>query len=164
MTTDNTLDETIEETETTEAAATAEEAPETVEAREATEDTGETPSAREARYRRRLRDTEAERDTLADRVKAYQTAEAEEIAGKILTKPAGLWAVGTTLDDVLDDTGNVDAGKVTKAAEAAAETAGLMTEKERLSRGDIAPSLGNRPSHGPMNRGRFSEAFGPQQG
>lgn len=88
------------------------------------DDTGKT--AREAaKYRRRLRETEAERDALAERVDALQRAEAERIAATVLERGGGLWAAGATVADMLDDDGNVDPGKVKQHADAAAQQVGL---------------------------------------
>ncbi|BBZ63421.1 hypothetical protein [Mycolicibacterium monacense] len=71
-----------------------------------------------AKYRRRLRDTEAERDTLAARLEGMQRAEAERLAGKMLAKGAALWAGGTTIADLLNEAGELDPDKVqTRAAE-----------------------------------------------
>lgn len=69
-----------------------------------------------ARYRRRLRETESERDTLARRVETLQRAAVERAAAEHLAQPGDLWALGTQLSDLLDgDTGDVDDGKVTAA-------------------------------------------------
>ena len=81
---------------------------------EPAEDVQETPeeepatSNREARYRRQLRDAEAERDTLRGQVETLQRAEAERVAAAHLARPEGLWAAGTALPDLLDDEGDVD--------------------------------------------------------
>lgn len=65
-----------------------------------------------AKYRRQLRETEAERDTLSSRVEAMQRREVERLAAPGLAAPADLWLTGTTLADMLDDDGNVDPAKV----------------------------------------------------
>jgi hypothetical protein len=83
------------------------------------------PGHREARYRVQLRETEAERDQLRGTVEALQRAEVERIAGKTIKQPAGLWAAGVALDDLLDDTGKVDATKVDAAVTAARGALGL---------------------------------------
>lgn len=104
-------------------------APETTGAPEAAEDTtgpqDDVKAGKEAaRYRRQLRETEAERDTLRERVEAMQRAEVERLAGH-LSQPSAIWAAGVELADVLDEDGNVDPGKVTPAVTAAAESLGL---------------------------------------
>lgn len=70
-----------------------------------------------ARYRRRLRDTEAERDTLRTRIVSMQRVEAERIAGQHLADGADLWLRGTQLGDLLNDDGNVCAEKIAAAAQ-----------------------------------------------
>jgi hypothetical protein len=72
-----------------------------------------------ASYRRRLRDTETERDTLADRVSVMQRGEAERIAAaaaegfRPLSDGRDVWRHdGVELGAMLDDDGNVDAAKV----------------------------------------------------
>ena len=72
----------------------------------ATEETGN-PNAEAARYRTRLRETEAERDTIAGQLEKYQRREAQRLATD-LSKPADLWLDGTDVADVLDDDGQVD--------------------------------------------------------
>ena len=67
-----------------------------------------------ARYRRSLRDAEAERDNLRGRLDVLQKAEVERIAtgDDGLARADDLWLSGTNLAELLDDDGNVDAGKV----------------------------------------------------
>lgn len=77
-----------------------------------TEDGGK-PSREAATYRRRLRDTEAERDGLRTTVESLQRAEVERIAATELAQPAAIWkAEGAELAAMLDDDGRVDPGKV----------------------------------------------------
>lgn len=146
-------------TENTETAAitTTEVEPETA---ETTDDSTTTEAGkggrREAKYRRQLRDTEAERDTLRSTVETLQRAEAERLSS--LDKPAALWAAGTTLADVLDDDGTVDPEKVKAAADAAADALGAAPRSgtprpDRTQGGhgtlEIAPS--------------FADAFAPKK-
>lgn len=86
---------------------------------------GGTPSREAAKYRRRLRDTETERDTLAETVTTLQRNEVERLAASAIANPAALWAAGVELSDVLAEDGSVDAEKVTAAAKDAAERLGL---------------------------------------
>ncbi|PPJ24147.1 hypothetical protein C5E45_28280 [Nocardia nova] len=74
-----------------------------------------------ARYRRQLRDTEAERDALRERITGYERAEAERLAADVLTDPADLWAAGVKLDDLRSEDGALDAEKVTAAVAGIAE-------------------------------------------
>lgn len=94
-----------------------------------------------AKYRRRLRDTETERDQLATRLDTLQRAEAERIASETLHKGAGLWANGTELADLLDDDGDVSAEKVKQAAHAAVDSLGLQTRRN----GPYSPREGANP-------------------
>lgn len=71
-----------------------------------------------ANYRRRLRDTENERDTLRDRLQAAQRREVEQLAGATLENAADLWQFGATLDEFLDpDSGAVSPESVTGVTE-----------------------------------------------
>ncbi|QPZ39531.1 hypothetical protein [Paramicrobacterium chengjingii] len=88
---------------------------------EQTEDT-QTPEelakADASRYRHRLRDTEAERDTLAGQLK---TARGNIVEHMLSNSPAtldALTAAGYEIDSLLDDDGNIDQGKLDEAAQA----------------------------------------------
>jgi hypothetical protein len=95
---------------------TTEQQLEPAEALEQTDTTG--PNAEAARYRRALRETEAARDALTERLSGYQRREAERLAGSTLSKGADLWLDGATLDDLLDGDGQVDPDKITAAVQA----------------------------------------------
>lgn len=93
---------------------------------ELTEDTVETGSEaaepddpkadREAaKYRRQLRDTQAERDRLATQVEGYHRAEVERLAAARLIDARDIWAGGLQLADVLNDGGQVDPARVAQA-------------------------------------------------
>lgn len=70
-----------------------------------------------ARFRRRLRETEVERDRLAGQVADLQRREVERLAADVLAVGADLLALdGATLPDLLDDDGHVVADRVTTAA------------------------------------------------
>lgn len=80
-----------------------------------------------ARYRRQLRDTEAERDTFRAERDAARRALVDRLAeeeGKV--RPGGLWASGVELEALLDEAGNVDVTLVREACAAAAESLGLQ--------------------------------------
>jgi hypothetical protein len=71
------------------------------------EPTGEHASREAASYRRRLRDTEAERDLLRARVDEYERREVEAVARDLgAAVPADLWTL-TKLDDFRVD-GSLD--------------------------------------------------------
>jgi hypothetical protein len=115
------------------------------------------PSHREAKYRRALRETEAERDQLRERVEAMQRAEAERLASDQLARPAALWATGITLAELLDDNGAVSPDKVNAAAQHAADQLGVAP-----------PSRPPRPDPTQGGRGAtvepadpWAEAFAP---
>lgn len=82
------------------------------EAPEGTESEQEAPKGNReaAKYRARLRETEAERDQLAERVATLQRREVEQLAKDewLVTNPATLWPLGFDLATVLDDHGDVD--------------------------------------------------------
>jgi hypothetical protein len=82
-------------------------------------DTGETGGERDeggrylsreaASYRRRLRDAEAERDGLRERLDGYERAEVERLAGDAgLQVPADVWQFGTSLDTLRGGDGSID--------------------------------------------------------
>lgn len=110
------------------------------------DDSDNTGGSKEAaRYRRRLRDAEAERDTLATRLETLQRAEAERVASKILGKAAALWAGGTAVADLLDEDGDLDPQKVTERAEVIREEFGIAAPRK----GNTVPREGGNPrAHG----------------
>lgn len=105
----------------------------------ATEQTEQAPNREAAKYRTRLRETEAERDTLRQTLATMRRAEVERIASTTLRNPAGLWAAGTELDALLTEAGDVDPEKVQAAASGAIEALGLAPRPD----GMIVPAEGN---------------------
>lgn len=105
------------------------------------EEEGDGGNQEAARYRRRLRETEAERDQLADRLEAMQRAEVERLAGTAQVKPAALWASGAQLADLLTETGTVDPAKVATAAKTARTELGLAPPRP----GTYVPTEGRNP-------------------
>lgn len=114
--------------------------------------------AEAAKYRRRLREAEAERDTLAARVEALQRAEVERAAADALARPEALWAAGTELGDLLTEDGTVDPQRVAQAAAEARDRLGLAPAR-RTPRAD--PTQGG---HGVTVEPapRFEDAFTPR--
>jgi hypothetical protein len=109
------------------------------------DESGRYLSREAANYRRRLRDTEAERDRLRERVNTYERAEVERIAaGAGLQVPADVWTFGATLDTLRGENGGIDADAVN----------GLVGEivKDR-------PGLQARPT-GDLGIGRGAAAVG----
>lgn len=113
-------------TEVPEAGNTAESAPPT----EAEESTPMDPSLGKARkeaasYRERLRKAEAERDTASTTIASLRRQIVDGQVTALGIKPAALWAAGHSLEDLLDEDGNVDTGLVEAAVTAARESLGL---------------------------------------
>ena len=110
------------------------------------------PNQEAAKWRRQLREAEAERDTLRGRVEAMQRSEIERLASGRLAKPESLWAAGAQLADLLDEQGSVDPEKVEEAVTSAVDSLGLEQVPSHLrpeSRGAYVPSEGRdtgRPS------------------
>lgn len=98
-----------------------------------------------AKYRRRLRETESERDTLAAQVEALQRAAIEAQAANEAIKPAALWASGVQLAELLTDNGTVDTEKVMAACTTARELLGLGPRGSNRVPGEgshVAPPAG----------------------
>ncbi len=75
------------------------------------------PSNEAAKYRRRLRETEAQRDTLTATLDTYRRRDAEQAAEAAgLARGGDLFDAGNQLADLLADDGTVDEEKVTAAA------------------------------------------------
>lgn len=72
------------------------------------------PAAQAAKYRVRLREAEAARDALAERLNTLQCREVERLAAEHLADSGDLWLAGTNLADLLDEAGNVDPERVTE--------------------------------------------------
>jgi hypothetical protein len=117
-------------------------------------DAPESANSEAAKYRKQLRTTEAERDTLTGRLERAQRTMIEGIAAKHLAKPEALWVSGAEIADLLDDDGNVDDDKVAAAVKDVQERFGL----ERPVYGPIIPGQGDTPTHKPQ-RPAFADAF-----
>ncbi len=106
---------------------------------ETTSDESEGNDREAARYRRRLRETETERDALTARVEKYQRGEAERIAAESLAAPADLWLF-TDVAAVLNDDGDVDAVKVREIGRTVA------SDRPGLARSGVSFDGGTRTS------------------
>jgi len=124
-------------TDTTPPEEAGAEVPEEAGAEPTPEETGKGANAEAARYRTRLRETEAERDGISERLVGYQRREAERIAGATLSRPADLWLDGVDPSELLDDDGQLDPEKVTAAV------AGVLDGRPQLEAGRVRP----RPDH-----------------
>ena len=110
-----------------------------------------------AKYRTRLRETEAERDALAEKVTALRRAAVDEKVKAHKVPTEGFWASGVTLEELLDEDGNLDDEKVKAAADQAVSKLGL----ERIgTRGPYVPSEGR--STNPRPSKSWEAAFGPK--
>jgi hypothetical protein len=73
------------------------------------DESGRYLSREAAGYRRRLRETETERDQLRTRLEGYERAEVERLAGDAgLQVPADVWTFGATLDTLRGEDGGID--------------------------------------------------------
>lgn len=120
------------------------------------------PNREAAKYRRQLRDTETERDTLRTRLETLQRGEIERLAGRHLADPADFWRDGAQLADLLDDDGNVSPDKVTAAATAIAEA-----HAHWKAAGPPATTLGTRSGSGASasnlpRHNSWTNAFAPK--
>lgn len=71
--------------------------------------------AEAAKYRTRLRDAEADRDAIGERLAEAQRREVSRQVGDRMHDPDDLWMAGTDVADMLDDDGNIDPERVTLA-------------------------------------------------
>ena len=108
-----------------------------------------------AKYRKRAQEAEAERDRLRDRLTTAHRTIAESMTR--LRKPSALWATGTTVDDLLDDDGDLDPIKVQEAAQAAVDELGIATSPKPDR------SQGGGEWDAPDPKEQFTAAFGPKQ-
>lgn len=99
-------------------------------------------AAREAaKYRRRLREVEAERDRLAEQVETLLRDEIGRLSyDKYYVKAEALWAGGYKVSDLISDDGRPDESKVAAAAADVAERFGIR----RLT-GAYVPAEGKTP-------------------
>lgn len=138
-------DTTTEPTEATEAPTDDQPQPENKAGKEA------------AKYRTRLRETEAERDALVEKVTALRRAAVDDRVKAHKVPVDGFWASGVQLEDLMDEDGNLDDEKVKAAADTAVETLGL----ERVGvRGPYVPSEGRTTNPRPSQS--WESAFGPK--
>lgn len=150
QTTDETTDEQTVDTE-------QETAPRTDTEQETTEqDTTTKPGKEAAKYRTRLRETEAERDTVREQMTTLRRQVAEGASG--LAKPAALWAAGADPADLFTDDGQLDPDALSAAVDQARETLGVerkpATPKPDMTQGSQSNAV---IFHDP-----WQQAFTPQ--
>jgi hypothetical protein len=80
------------------------------------------PNSEAARWRTKLRDTEAQRDALTERLTGYQRRECEAAVADLLDEPGDLWDIGQAdLAGFYNDDGELDEGQLRAAAGALCE-------------------------------------------
>lgn len=111
------------------------------------QDPGDSVSREAAKYRTRLRETEAERDALGERLARFQRVDAERLAAESLSRPSDLWLDGVNPADLVDDDGNVVPELVQTAI------AGVLDSRPQLAKGYGAqrgPSVFGVGAHAPI--------------
>jgi hypothetical protein len=77
------------------------------------DESGRFLSREAASYRRRLRETETERDGLRERLEGYERDHVERLAGDAgLQVPADVWTFGATLETLRGEDGSIDSDAV----------------------------------------------------
>jgi hypothetical protein len=105
------------------------------------DESGRYLSREAAAYRRRLRDAEAERDSLRAQVDHLQTAEVERLAGAAGLQVANdIWTFGATLDTLRAEDGGIDSEAVSGlVSEIVKDRPGLQARRQ----GDVGIGRGN---------------------
>ncbi len=144
--TDDVVDATTEPVEPAETSQDAPHEPEDTEPEEEPEDDAK-GGKEAARYRRRLRETEAERDALTERVESLQRSVVDSIVteggkGGRMHSTEPFWAGGVDLADLLDEGGDVDRAKVLAAVDDVAVRFGIT----RRPKPNTVPGEGYNPA------------------
>lgn len=84
----------------------------TGEAPEGPENGTERPMPREQRYRLQLREAEAQRDALAQRIEAMQRMDIERVAAELLAQGSDIFMAGADVSEFLNDEGGIDYDRV----------------------------------------------------
>ena len=122
-----------------------------------TETTGN-PNKEAAKYRRQLRDVEAERDALTGQVEAMQRAMIESEVARAGYKPAAFWSRDeNTADQFFTDDGTLDTDALSEAITTTARELGLTN-----GRGPVAPREGGTSR--PRATKSWDSAFRAQNG
>ncbi len=117
----------------------------------------ESPNAEAAKWRRQLRETEAERDTLTSQVEALQRQQIEAQVAAAGVKPAALWKT-SELSTLLAEDGTVNAQLVAAAIDTARNELGIQP----IGKGNHVPGVGGQPSALPKSD-EFVDAFKPKR-
>jgi hypothetical protein len=113
----------------------------------------ENPSREAAKYRRRLRESESEQETLRNQLDAAQRGLIDRLAMDNRIRPAALWTMGHQPADFVGEDGAVDPAKVAEASEQAARELGLA----RRPKPNAAQDGNDAPP-----KAAFTEAFKPR--
>lgn len=125
------------------------------------ESEGGNPSREAAKYRTRLRETEAERDALRQRLDHFQKGEVERVAADKLADPRDLWKNGAKLEELLDEHGNLDVGKVNQRIKDTLTSSPHYAKSARQPfRGGFASGATGAETGRPPS---FASAFGPKE-
>jgi hypothetical protein len=108
----------------------------------------ETPSGEAARYRTKLRETEAERDQLAEQLAGMRRTEAERLASTALSKGGDVWLDGADVGDLLDGDGHVDPEKVAAAAASVLDGRPGLAVPVKRPKPDLSQGVRGTASHG----------------
>lgn len=103
------------------------------------------PGAEAARYRRRLREAETERDTIAERLSGFQRREVERLAGTVLSRGDDIWLGKADVAELVDDAGQVDPEKVTIAVATVLDGRPQLRKDGRRPRPDPSQGSGRAP-------------------
>ncbi|MFJ4220631.1 hypothetical protein [Curtobacterium luteum] len=90
-------------------------------------------NAEAAKYRRELRDTQAELATVKEQLTTMRRAEVERLAEPEGVNGAALWASGVELDDLLNEDGTPNTDAVTAAVTSARTAFGIQAKPSTSS-------------------------------
>lgn len=102
-------------------------------------------NAEAAKYRRELRETQAELATAKEQLTTLRRAEVERLAEPEGVNGAALWASGVELDDLLNEDGTPNADAVTEAVTSARTAFGINPKPTTPSadgQGAVGESIG----------------------
>ncbi|WP_217133826.1 hypothetical protein [Leucobacter chinensis] len=115
-----------------------------------------------AKYRRRLREVEEERDTLTAQLDELRKLEVERSIEQLGIKPAAVWALETTLPDLVNEEGLPDTEKIT-AAVTQAKLAFGIPEKPKAATDGSGGNRGSDIEAEPSAASQWTGAFEPQK-
>jgi hypothetical protein len=118
-------------------------------------DESKSANAEAAKYRRRLRDSQAQLGSVTAQLDAVQRQQVELLIAESGVKPTAVWSV-TGVAELLGDDGAIDTEKVTAAVETAREKFGIP----KRQKGNFVPGVGNQPSAMPKTD-TWTDAFSP---